>query len=106
MIRVIFHAIPAFSCSNLYISTFSLFRHGSNELDSASSTRKVQPCHPSLRSGSCMDYQHRNPESVSTSYLKEVAFHARFLRLLGVRCSDLDPVTMWVTHTRSRCRPR
>src|SRR5437660_8335311 len=28
------------------------FRHGSNERDSASSTRKVQPCHPERSEGS------------------------------------------------------
>ena len=35
-------AIPAMRFAALFI------RHGSNELDSASSTRKVRPCHPEL----------------------------------------------------------
>src|SRR6266567_6941693 len=32
--------------------SLSFLRHGSNERDSASSTRKVQPCHPERSEGS------------------------------------------------------
>src|SRR5437588_10646178 len=47
----------------------------------------------------CMDYSPRDPESVSTSYSKRAVFHVWFLRLLELRCPDLDRVTRWVIHT-------
>src|SRR6266568_2429064 len=42
-------------------------RHGSNELDSASSTRKVQPCHPERSEGSrsqCAPYFSKRLDAV------------------------------------------
>src|SRR2546423_3424657 len=75
------------------------FRHGSNERDSASSTRKVQPCHPERSEGSCMDYQHRNWVKVTTSYPKKAEKTSMKRHFLEVRCADPARVTMLVTHT-------
>ena len=48
-----------------------------------------------------MGYPHRSPVSARTSSPKRAVFEARFLSPLGIRCSGLDSVTMWVSHTHA-----
>ena len=48
-----------------------------------------------------MGYPHRSPVSARTSSPKRAVFEARFLSPLGIRCSGLVSVTMWVSHTHA-----
>jgi hypothetical protein len=48
-----------------------------------------------------MGYPHRSPVSARTSSPKRAVFEARFLSPLGIRCSGLDSVTKWVSHTHA-----
>jgi tetratricopeptide (TPR) repeat protein len=52
-----------------------------------------------------MGYPHRSLMSALTSSSKRTVFEARFLSPLGIRCSGLDPVMMWVSHTLCRFSP-